>query len=171
MTADGITFVPKSLFAYNLHQGTLGFTVLRSSIYGDLRLGELDETADYDVIDRGIVEGSLRVCFQGDPWQAAEGFCNSPVVIVEGNHAGALPACGSFFALQDEGVQLLALKKCEDDNGVIVRLLETAGSARPVSFTFQNRQFRIFLGAFEIKTLKLENGNFKEVNLLEFSDV
>lgn len=167
MTADGITYVPQSIFAYNLHSGRLGLTLLRSPIYGDLRIGELDGTADYDIIDRGITEGSLRVCFEGDPWEAAESFCNSPTVIIESSHPGPLPPQDSYFQLSDEGVLLMALKKSEDDDIPILRLVENHGQARPVTFTFQSKSYTVPFTPYEIKTLKLRPDGAEEVNMLE----
>lgn len=167
LTADGVTYVPQSLFAYNLHSSRLGLTVLRSPIYGDLRIGQLDETADYDIISRGITEGSLRVCFAGDPWQAAEQFCNSPTVVIESNHGGELPAEGSFFRLESDGVQLMALKACEDDDSCILRLAEIHGQGRQIRFRFREDTHSVALSSFEIKTWKLWPGRLQEVDMLE----
>ncbi len=167
LTADGITFVPQSLFAYNLQGGWLGLTVLRSPIYGDLRIGQLDETADYDILGRGITEGGLRVSFAGNPWQTADSFCNSPVVIVESNHGGDLPETGSYLSIQSEGIQLMALKQCEDDESTILRLAETLGEARTVSFTFCGHAYTTHVSSFEIQTLKLENGMARVTDMLE----
>ena len=130
-------------------------------------IGELDEAADYDIIDRGIVEGSLRVAFEGDPWQATESFCNSPVIVVESNHDGELPAGDSFFRIESEGVQLMALKACEDDDGEILRLAETAGAEREIGFTFRGQAYQTKLTPYEIQTLKLLDGTLRQVNMLE----
>ena len=167
LRADGVTYIPRSMFAYNMWQNQLGLTVLRSPIYGDLRIGELDEAADYDIIDRGIVEGGLRVALDGDPWQAAESFCNSPVIVVESNHDGELPAGDSFFRIESEGVQLMALKACEDDDGEILRLAETAGAEREIGFTFRGQAYQTKLTPYEIQTLKLVDGTLRQVNMLE----
>jgi len=170
LTADGIHYVPKSIFAYNLQGGKLGLTLLRSPIYGDLRIGQLDEEADYDIIGRGITEGSLRICFEGDPWQVAEQFCNRPTVIIESNHGGTLPAEGSFFHSESDGVQLMALKQCEDDDSYILRLADTTGSARQISFRFREDAYHAPLNAFEIKTWKLWQGKLREVDMLELEN-
>ena len=167
LQTDGITYIPKSIFAYHLHKGQLGLTLLRSPIYGDLRIGELDEEADYDIIDRGIVEGSLRVAFEGDPWQAAESFCNGPVAVVESNHDGILPAQDCTFQLDSPGVQLMALKVCEDDGSVILRLAEANGTGREVGFTFRGQNCKTELTPYEIQTLKLQDGILRQVNMLE----
>lgn len=167
LQAGGVTYIPNSIFAYNLRQNQLGLTLLRSPIYGDLRIGELDEEADYDIIDRGIVEGGLRVTFDGDPWQAAESFCNSPVIVVESNHDGQLAAQDCAFRLDSQGVQLMALKQSEDDSSVILRLAETAGAEQEVGFTFRGQAYQTKLTPYEIQTLKLLGGTLRQVNMLE----
>lgn len=167
LRSGGVTYLPKSIFAYNLRHGQLGLTLLRSPIYGDLRIGELDEAADYDILDRGIVEGSLRVAFGGDPWQAAERFCNSPVIVVESNHGGDLPPQDCGFRLHSPGVQLMALKACEDDGSVILRLAETDGAGREITFAFREQTYKTELTPFEIQTLKLQDHALQKVNMLE----
>lgn len=127
LRTNRMTLSATGVFAYRMWNGSLGLTLLRSPIYGDLRLEPIDMNLDYDIIDRGIVEGNIRVSFQGDPWDMAEAFQNQPVVICESNHDGELPATHSFYEMRTEGVQLAAIKKCEDDDGTIFRVVETNG--------------------------------------------
>lgn len=167
LQTGNVTYIPNSIFAYNLREGQLGLTLLRSPVYGDLRIGELDAEADYDIIDRGIVEGGLRVAFGGDPWQAAESFCNRPVIVVESNHDGGLPARDSFFRMESQDVQLMALKQSEDDGCAVLRLAETAGKNQNVAFTFRGQNYQTKLAPYEIRTLKLHDGKLQQVNMLE----
>ena len=168
LTADGVTYLPKTVFAYNLHRGKLGLTILRSAIYGDLRIGDLDEEADYDILDRGITEGSLRVSFDATrPWSQADSFCNRPVIIDEGNHDGTMADCGSFFSTEDPHVHLMALKPQEDGKGVILRLADTLGQARTVRFRFRGTDYAIAMTPYAIVTLQLQNGSISEVSMLE----
>lgn len=207
--ADDIIFAANGMFAYRMKDKKLGLTVLRSPIYGDLRLGELDEEIDYDIIDRGITEGGIRadltgifeaecagaseaVCAERHtadsgafPWNMAEHFNNLPVVIAESNHDGQLPCTDCFFTLQDhdglqvdsilqedwtsqsDHVMLAALKKCEDDDSVIVRLVETGGKTGSVKMTVLGKACETDIAPYEIKTLKLDGRNATKVNMLE----
>ncbi len=165
--ADGMTFVPNAMFAYRVYDHKLGLTVLRSPAYGDMRVADFDNTLDHNIIDRGIVEGNLRVSFAQDGWQQADCFNNPPIIIDESNHDGTLPAQQSFYGIDSDSVLMTAVKLCEDDAATIVRLTETAGIAQTVTFYENEQTYTASLTPFEIKTLKLCNAKAKEVNLLE----
>ncbi len=51
------------------------------------------------------------------------------------SHTGALPAEHSYLSVAPENVVLTAVKKAEDDNGLIFRVFEWAGKQSEVSFT------------------------------------
>ena len=155
------------IFAYRMQNKSLGLTLLRSPIYGDLRIKPIDETLDYDIIDRGIVEGRLRVFFAGDPWATADALVNPPVVIDECNHDGELPAETGYLSLAGDGVTVSALKRCEDGEGVILRLIETRGDAVDVRLGFGAYGGVVRMQPYEIKTLRILGEAAVEVDLLE----
>ena len=165
--ADCMTVAADGMFAYSMADGKLGLTVLRSPIYGDLRLAELDDSIDYDIIDRDVVEGKLRVSFAGDAWETADALCNPPIVIDESNHDGDLPAQNSFCGIDGEGVALMAIKRCEDDDADIVRLCETAGNEKMVILHVHGREIAVHIAPYEIKTLKLIGASAVEVSMIE----
>ena len=169
--ADQMTVAADGIFAYSMAGGKLGLTVLRSPIYGDLRLSELDDSIDYDIIDRDVVEGKLRVSFGGDAWETADALCNPPIVIDESNHEGDLPAENSFYGIDCESVALLALKQCEDDGADIVRLCETVGDEKTVILCARGRKITVYMAPYEIKTLKLTDTAAVEVDMIEFNEV
>ena len=51
------------------------------------------------------------------------------------SHAGALPTAHSYLSVAPENVVLTAVKKAEDDNGLIFRVFEWAGKQSDVTFT------------------------------------
>lgn len=165
--ADGITFVPNAVFAYRMQDNILGLTVLRSPAYGDMRIADFDDTLDHDIIDRGVVEGGLRVSFEQNAWQTADRFNNPPVIIDESNHDGELPTEHSYYGIDSDRVRMTAVKQCEDDDATVLRLIETTGTTQTASFYAKGQSYTATLSPFEIKTLKLANGEAKEVNLLE----
>ena len=169
LRADAFTVSSTGVFAYRMDRGSLGLTLLRSPIYGDLRIGPIDESLDYDIIDRGIVEGSIRMAFEGDPWDMGEAFNNPVVVIPECCHDGTLPAQQSFYGLDTQGVQLAALKKSEEDDCEIYRLVETEGRSCTARVVAGGKQWDTELQPYEIKTLKLQKDVPVAVNILEES--
>jgi alpha-mannosidase len=76
-----------------------------------------------------------------------------------------------FITLSDDVVQISAVKQAQDDKGLIVRLFEPTGSAREtvLSLPFAGLSVELSLGAFEIRTLRIDvsNGKFEDTDLLE----
>ena len=52
-----IAFLCNSLFSYSRKGSEIGLSILRSCIYGDLRMGEFEPDADHDILEQGITEG------------------------------------------------------------------------------------------------------------------
>lgn len=121
---DNLSFICDSIFSYNMINSTLGLTVLRSPIYGDLRLGEIDYNENYDILSQGINEGNIRVSFENVSPCDCDNFINKPIIIDECNHDGSLPTENSFFAVKKGNVYVGAIKKCEYDNSDIIRIFE-----------------------------------------------
>jgi alpha-mannosidase len=78
---------------------------------------------------------------------------------------------GPFLVLEDETVQLSALKKEERGDGYIVRLFEPTGHARATVLTIPSFGIRegIRLSGFEIKTFRIDaqNKTISEIGLCE----
>mgnify|MGYP001086773452 FL=1 len=78
---------------------------------------------------------------------------------------------GPFITLSDDAVQLTALKKAEDSDGLILRLFEPTGQARTtlVSLPWAGLQKEVALRGFEVRTLRVdvEQRTWTDVNLME----
>ncbi|HEV2864275.1 MAG TPA: glycoside hydrolase family 38 C-terminal domain-containing protein [Pyrinomonadaceae bacterium] len=94
--------------------------------------------------------------------------------VMDSAHEGTEDWERSFFRLSPGTVGLLALKRAEQGDGVVLRVQERAG--RQTEFTFESRPLglshRARLGPWEIKTLLVTPGKgrpaeVKEVSLLE----
>ena len=170
---DGVAVIADALFSYTRQGEKVSFSALRSCIYGDLRLCDLDKTADYPIMEQGITEGRLRVVlYEGDfvsrgITDLATAFNNPPLVICEANHDGVYSATDSFMSLQGEGVHVTAWKEGENDDAEIIRLYENAGQAQTISLKRFGQSYDISLSPYEIKTLKYENECWTEVYLTE----
>ncbi|MCX5759101.1 MAG: glycosyl hydrolase-related protein [Candidatus Hydrogenedentes bacterium] len=87
------------------------------------------------------------------------------------NPSGTGEAPKPMVLIEDEVVQLTALKQAEQSEDYILRLFEPTGTARTFKLTFPALDFtqEIKLGPFEIKTFKLNPGarTLVETDLLE----
>lgn len=164
---ETLSICTDGIFSYNMQNQTLGLTVLRSPIYGDFRMGALDYDEDYDIISQGISEGKIRVDFSGGTWGQSETFLNPPVVIIEANHDGNLVSENSFYSIESDGVAISALKKCEYDDGVIIRLFEHDGVAEKVILNIGEGSFEVDMAPYEIKTLKMRELYLEECYMTE----
>jgi alpha-mannosidase len=71
-------------------------------------------------------------------WRAGYEF-NTPLLATRADqHQGKLPAAGSFLTIEGDDVYLGAIKRAEDDNDLVIRLVEAAGRNSPVVLKFQN---------------------------------
>lgn len=162
-----LTLIADGCYAYSMLDKTLGLTVLRSPIYGDLRVGEMDDGEEHPFLSQGITEGKLRVRFDGAGWEAVDAFVNPPILIDECNHDGDLPAECCFYRTEGEGVLLSAIKKCEFDDSEIYRLFEYEGRQKTVQLRTPSGDFTVSLAPWEIKTLKNADGILSEVYMTE----
>lgn len=169
LQSDNFSVSADGIFSYNMREHILGLTILRSPIYGDYRMGELDYEEDYDIISQGINEGKIRIDFNRGTWTEAESFLNQPVVIIEANHDGILPSKDSFYRISGKGVSMSAIKKCEYDDGVIVRLFEHTGEVQSVMLYVGDKTFSIDMLPYEIKTLKIKEQSIEEYYMTEDS--
>ncbi len=166
LKSENFSLSADSIFSYNMQNQVLGLTVLRSAIYGDYRMGELDYEEDYDILSQGISEGKVRIDFYGGTWKESDAFLNQPVVIIEANHDGILSSEDSFYSVSGD-VSLSAIKKCEYDDGVIVRLFERNGEAQRVTLQMENVGFPVDMQPHEIKTLKIKGLAIEEYYMTE----
>ncbi len=166
LKTDKYTVLSNGLFAYNFYDNKLGFTVLRSPIYGDFRLKELPQK-DHMIMEQGITSGQIRVMLGecAAPLDAMK-FNNPPIVICESNHTGKMPPTAEFIRFTANSAVVSAVKHCEDDDGIIIRIVNY-GAEENASLNLYGRDYNISIGKREIKTLKYKENALTEVNMLE----
>ncbi len=124
------------------------------------------EAVDYPVL-QGILLASHKSCHGLGNWYVQKGdhhfrfslkshpagmqeafhfgtSANHPlraVLLAEGNPNGVLPASRSFVSISDPMVRIATLKKSEDDEALLLRLVEMEGLDKQVEVTF-NQPFK-----------------------------
>jgi len=108
---------------------------------------------------------------------------NTPVAIARaGVHKGALPAQAGMFRLESKGAYIASVKKAEDDDCLVIRLVEGSGKdtsatlkvnpsfkiaaawetdlleLNPKPLTPDDKSLTVPVGHFELKTIKLKLG-------------
>lgn len=163
--------VSDSVFAYTMTNRMLGLTLVRSPVYGDLRIAPLDLDYDYPVMEQGISEGNARLypngCEQFAPAEAVS-FANRPVVVCEANHDGipAVQYARGYVSLEASATLLTVVKNAEDGCGIICRMVHY-GDGENATLHCGENEYPLTFGRNEIKTVRLEKGAIRETNLLE----
>lgn len=160
----------EGVFAYDTENGLPRLTLVRSPIFGDLRIGDLDDTPDYKYMGQGVHEARIRLVPRAlSPDKAAdlaEKWNAPPVIVCEANHHGDIPPAGSL--LRADGLALMALKPAEDGNGTTLRLMNMTAREKTADLALGDTAFTARFAPCEIKTFVIpDNGSPRETDMLE----
>ena len=174
-----LTCINDGIYGSDFSENGLRLTLLRSAAYASASFPKDRPTVPQDRfwprMDQG--ERIFRFWFNGGNFEERSRKIDREALAKnESPFALSFYPSGSgkkprpFVTLSDDVIQILALKKAENGTDFIVRLFEPTGKRRSaiLSLPFLNKKMKITLGAFEIKTLKVNNnGKISEVNLME----
>lgn len=172
----GVTLYSDSLFAYHTTDHTLEATVLRSPIFGDMRIFPPKDVC-YEHLGQGITEGSFKLVWHNAQpnsvlWQTADNWNNPVIVIDESNHIGTQPAVFSAYTIDTaDDIRITTIKEAEDGSGDLIlrlqNLADCSGSAAVTLFGYGTTP-RLQFTPYEIKTIrKTADGTFIETDMLE----
>lgn len=177
----GLYIANDGKYAFNMDNGALQLTLCRSAIYAQ---GSCDpdwenEVESYQYMDQGettfflVLRPHQRRLSKAEMYRMAEKLHGSCFYLADSAHRGIQKAENrSFAGVDQENVRLVLMKKCEDDEAVIVRLLECEGIATACQVRVGQYSYPVAIGKYEILTLKIiQGGEHAEiVNLLEWKD-
>lgn len=182
-SADGsraLTVINDATYGYDFDAGELRISLVRSPAYAGHPVDDVRPIVRQDRFEPRIDQGEHRFRFWlnagagierlGAVWREATvrndglmALCAFP------RGAGTPPAPG--IVLEDDVVQLEAMKIAEDGHRLILRLFEPTGRARATTVLIPplGLRFNVGLGAFELRTLAvdLETGAVVHTDLLE----
>lgn len=177
----GLSVINDGKYSFDVSDGEIGLTVLRSPIYAHHDPLVPDPDAEYSFIDQGIQRFTYALLPHRGRWEdagtvrvAAE-LNQTAVCVTETYHAGALPKSETFLRVDSPHVTVTTVKKSEDGLDMIIRCHETAGRATQATFTLP-RFGRVFTASFapcEIKTFRVDKDGRqppRETNLLELEE-
>jgi len=126
--AGSFGFASDALYDFDCTDGRFRATVCRASRYADDVKTPPDHEPWRPAVDAGEVKFKFLIAPGDDrlPTLARE-LEQPPVALLVPPHPGTLGRSGSLAQLTPPTVQLLALKRAQDGDGLILRLQETAG--------------------------------------------
>jgi alpha-mannosidase len=125
----GFSLLNEAKYGYDAEGNTLRLTLLRSPTWPD------------PVADKGRQRFSYALYPHAGSWKQAmterRGYQYNYELRAQqvAAHAGSLPLEHSYASVAQDNVVLTAVKKAEDDNGLIFRVFEWAGKQGDVTFT------------------------------------
>ncbi|MDR2607607.1 MAG: hypothetical protein LBC57_04375 [Treponema sp.] len=168
------------IYSCSAESNALCLTLLRSPVYAHHEPMRPRPDIQQRYVDQGEHEFRIRLGFYGEKTPCSEyersalEFNQEPLYVVESIHEGSFPAEKSFCRVnRGSTVLITAVKRSEDNDGWIIRAVESAGKATEadIDCTWLGCRGRFPFGPFEIKTLKISGTEgervFTETNLLE----
>jgi len=174
----GLTVINDAKYGYSVSGNDMRISVTRATVYAQHDPTAIDpQEKRYVWMDQGIQTFRMWLAPHKGSWKdiqaprMAEEFSAPPLLVYQGIHRGTMPKSGSFMAIDAPNVTAPAIKKSEDGDDMIIRLVETFGEAVATTVRFPSAGIS-WHGAFrpcEIKTLRIDTGTgaIREVNLLE----
>jgi alpha-mannosidase len=173
----GLAIANDAKFGYDIRNGRMGITILRCPPYAWHDPEPHDPYSRVAIMDQGIQRLKLRLLPHAGDWRdtsiTREGpeLVTEPKLHMEYAHKGHLPPRESFGYVSPDSVDFTVLKKAEDVDAIVVRLVERNG--RPTDGTLHLLSIAtpidFSIGAFEIQTWRIGagSGETKHVDLLE----
>ncbi|MFR6329112.1 MAG: glycosyl hydrolase-related protein [Eisenbergiella sp.] len=185
----GLAIANDGKYAFNMEDGRTQITLCRSAIYAQGNSPEwYNEKESYQYTDIGpqtfhlILKPHGKKLPRSEAYRIAKKANGAYEYLADSAHPGREQITQKSFAgvrgtddravCDVSNVRIMLVKKCEDDNSYIVRLLETEGKDTAFMLEFNGRKYPIQIGHEEILTLKIEENAQQpvtEVNLLEWT--
>jgi alpha-mannosidase len=131
----GLTIVNDGKYAYDARGGDIGVSAARSVPYAHHTPARLVEGADYRFLDLGEQRFRLRLvphdgpCVPSEATRRAAELNMPPLPLRDTYHAGPASMCESFVTLDASTVGHFTLKRAEDTDADVVRIVDSDGVA------------------------------------------
>lgn len=166
----GLGLATDSRSSYDITDGALRLTLLRSPAYAD-HYAKRDGLMQYT--DRG--EQSFRIALtpvENDYtalYQLGENLLNPPMSLLGTYHKGKLGSEGSVLNIGSDNIVVTAFKPAEDGNGYILRCHEITGQdlTTTIEIPFLDLKTEVSFTAQQIKTFRIVNGEISETDFIE----
>lgn len=147
---QGMSLLNDSKYGYDAKGNVLRLTLLRSPTWPDPVADQGYHTFNYSLYPH---PGTWK---DGDTMRQGYELNAHLIAVAAAAHAGPLPASYSFVSIEPENLAVTAIKKTEDDNGLIFRFYEFAGKQ-------VNARLRLPAGAIQAWETNLMEAPEKEL--------
>lgn len=121
----GVSLLNDSKYAYDVHEGVVRLTLLKSATYPDAHADEGDHYFTYSLL---LHDGDLGAVI-------AQGYAlNHPVLIMDGN-GGQSTAPAALISIQPDNIIVETIKREENGKGIVFRLYESRRRRAEVTLT------------------------------------
>lgn len=168
-SAKGLCVCARGKYSASASNDYFAFAAVRTCYYAD-HVGERDGRLIAQDIGLNEFEYTLSP-FCGDICRAertSEILHSEFPLINETYHKGSLKQSCSLISVEANNVSVAAVKKAEDNTGVIIRIRETAGYKTDTVLKYLGREYNITLAAHDYATFKVENGEITKTNFIEY---
>jgi alpha-mannosidase len=178
----GLSLLNDGKYGYDVDLRDLGLTVLRSPLYAHHVPFAPDQSDEHAWIDQGLQEFRYTLLPHAGSWEeagtvrrAAE-LNATPIPLVSTFHPqGSLPQSESFVSVDQDNVLVTALKKSEESDDLILRVVEVHREAVRATIHLKrwSRWIEADFGPCEIKTFRIPRDPRQpvmETDLLEWTE-
>ncbi|HEY4411849.1 MAG TPA: glycoside hydrolase family 38 C-terminal domain-containing protein [Gaiellaceae bacterium] len=162
--AGGLAVMNDAKYGYDVRNGEIGISAVRSPVWAWHVPQTLDKNGDYEYMDQGRQRFTIRVAAADvDVVRLAMELNQQPFPLIETYHDGSLPQTASFGDDGGGGVVVAAVKEAEDGGAFVTRAFESAGRTAKARIAILGEEIEAEFGAHEIKTFV----GSRETDLLE----
>lgn len=185
-SGSGLAIANDCKYAFNMEEGRTQITVARSAIYaqGDSP-NWYNEDETYQYTDLGmqtfwlILKPHGKRMAEHELYRLADQINGGYEYLADSAHpaenGGSTVADTKIFSMfytDAENIRCVAIKKAEDGEGYIIRLLETDGKDTEAEYEFLGEKKLLKIGHNEVATyfISKDGKQIKEVNLIEWNE-
>ncbi len=175
--AYGLAILNDGKYGYDVRDGVMRMTLLRSPAYAHHDNGRFDASDCWPIMDQGWHEMRIALVPHAGDWRDARVVKRAwelnapPIVHPESAHPGGHAMQAGLLGTEADNVLLSVIKCSEDGEDITIRGYETAGKQAQtrLHLPYFDKSFDLFFSAHEIKTLRINRSTWTvdEVNLLE----
>jgi alpha-mannosidase len=159
----GVALLNDGKYGFDIHDGELGVTAVRSPIYAHHDPAVPRQGVRYAFQDQGVQRFRLRIVPHRGGWadagltRRATELNQRPTALIESRHAGPLPPSLSFLSVEPDHVVIGAVKVAEDADDLVIRVVETAGRGATATIRLPtlDQTLAFDIGPFQIRTFRI----------------